>query len=115
MIIGTENVHRLTLIVPPINSTAISGSFSNSLKLNSLNNKTSAIMSMIVEIVTYLVGSVIETLTQTINHIITSVSSFNSLSGVDHYSRSNKNRTSTRSRQLCPDIKIEKKPMMSLF
>ena len=77
MINGTKNVHRRTLIVHPINSITIAGSFSDSVKLNSLNNKTSAIMSKIVRTVTDLVGSVIETLTLISNRIITSVASFN--------------------------------------
>ena len=66
-------------------------------------------MSKIVKTVTDLVGSVIETLTQISNRIITSAASFNSLSGVDLYSHANKYRTSTHSRQLCPNILIEKK------
>ena len=109
MINGTKNVHRRKLITPSINSIAITGSFPDSVKLNSLNNKTYAIVSKIVKTVTDLVGSVIETLTLISNRIITSVASFNSLSGLDLYSRANKYRTSTHSRQLCPNISLEQK------
>ena len=63
MINGTMNMHLRTLIDPAINSAAILGSFSDSVKLNSLNNKTSAIISKIVKTVTDLEDLVIEILT----------------------------------------------------
>ena len=72
-------------------------------------------MSKIVKTITDLAGSVIETLTQIRNSIITSVASFNSLSGADLYSHANRYPTSTHSRQLCPNILIEKKTTISLF
>jgi len=106
MINGTMNMHLRTLIDPAINSAAIPGSFSDSVKLNSLNNKTSAIISKIVKTVTDLEDLVIEILTSIRN---TSVLSINSLSGVDIYSRANKYLTIPHSRQLCPDSLIEKK------
>ena len=103
---GTKNVHRLTLIVPPINSTAIAGRFFDSVKLNSLNNKISATISKIVYTVTDQVGSVIETLTPISSRIITLVDSFNSLCESSH---ANKSRNSTHGRQSCPNIQIEQK------
>ena len=106
MINGTMNMHLRTLIVPAINSAAITGNFSDSVKLNSLNNKNSAIMSKIVKTVTDLEDLVIEILTSIRN---TSVLSINSLSGVVLYSRANKYLTIPHSHHLCPDTLIEKK------
>ena len=106
MINGTKNVHRRILIVHPISSITIAGSISDSVKLNSLNNKTSAIISKIVKTVTDLEDLVIEILTSIRN---TSVLSINSLSGVVLYSRANKYLTIPHSHHLCPDTLIEKK------
>ena len=100
------NMHLRTLIDPAINSAAITGNFSDSVKLNSLNNKNSAIISKIVKTVTDLEDLVIEILSSIRN---TSVLSINSLSDVDIYSRANKYLTFPHSRQLSPDTLIEKK------